>query len=162
MRTPFSKHLRAWAAQKRAALYKPGVEMTIHRFNNRAGLMNPESNGLYVRYEDHCALATSKAEPAASEPCKECNGDGWVPIAISESNPKGSAACDLCTPKAEPGDSDLAYWAEIREAIDQTEKHRQIRAALEIWNPHHEGDDRETLRRIAAIMTQFREPKESK
>jgi len=28
------------------------------RFNNRAGLMNPEAWGLYVRYEDHAALIT--------------------------------------------------------------------------------------------------------
>lgn len=40
----------------------------IQRFNNRADLMNPESNGLYVRYEDHLTLpASNAAEPAGGE-----------------------------------------------------------------------------------------------
>lgn len=43
----------------------------IQRFNNIAGLMNPESRGLYVRYEDHAAqvaaLTAATAQPAAPQ-----------------------------------------------------------------------------------------------
>ena len=40
----------------------------IQRFNNIAGLMNPESRGLYVRYEDHAAqVAALTAQPAAPQ-----------------------------------------------------------------------------------------------
>ncbi|MGJ7512386.1 hypothetical protein [Variovorax sp. GT1P44] len=36
--------------------------MNIQRFNNRTGLMNPEANGLYVRYEDHCAALSEQTQ----------------------------------------------------------------------------------------------------
>jgi hypothetical protein len=38
---------------------------SFQRFNNRGGLMNPESNGLYVRYED---VATRIAQARAAQP----------------------------------------------------------------------------------------------
>ena len=49
----------------------------IQRFNNIAGLMNPESRGLYVRYEDHAAqvaaLTVTPAQPAAPQGVAEVN-----------------------------------------------------------------------------------------
>ena len=43
----------------------------IQRFNNRAGLMNPEVHGLYVRHEDHAAALRQALEAAPSAPTVE-------------------------------------------------------------------------------------------
>jgi hypothetical protein len=43
---------------------KEGVDLDkLQRFNNRSGLMNPESSGLYVRYVDVRELLARRAEP---------------------------------------------------------------------------------------------------
>lgn len=44
------------------------AQPSIMRFNPISGLdMNPASNGLYVRYEDHAAILSRTAAPQASE-----------------------------------------------------------------------------------------------
>lgn len=44
----------------------PEALRPIQRFNNVAGLMNPEARGLYVRYEDHVAALVEAQQPAPS------------------------------------------------------------------------------------------------
>lgn len=44
------------------------TKSAVQRFNNLSGLMNPATNGLYVRYEDHiAALSASSPSPSARE-----------------------------------------------------------------------------------------------
>lgn len=51
----------------------------IQRFNNIAGLMNPESRGLYVRYEDHAAqVAALTAQPAAPQGVAYADAHGAI------------------------------------------------------------------------------------
>lgn len=102
--------------------------MNIQRFNNRAGLMNPEDGGLYVRYEDHIA----------TQPPQDERGPGWKLVPVKPTTAMISAmACS----QARDDEGQFPSLLDLIDYSGENKTHTVLKAAYQSMldaTPAHE------------------------